>query len=434
MNLRLSHLAALVTASVLVAILGGAYATYRAAGDEFREVLDDDLQNQSRMLARLLAAEQVDLPALELDGILRKTFRTDDEDTLWVSVYDVPTGRLASNLRHNLPLSQVSSGRISLEHAGHSWQGYQRREGDLVVQLLRRDDLYRDIEEDVLEEISAPAVIGGGLTLLLLGLFLAFLLRPLSRLVRQLETRNADSLAPVTLETPALEMRILRDTLNRLISGIDDVLKRERQFASDVAHELRTPLTTLKLELAGPEPDLPALKAEVDRLARLVTQLLTLARLEQGRWRESFVGIALDELVAGEVERYAGRVARAGMHLESTLAHRSVTGDPTLLQALLQNLLNNVLAHCPPGTGLKVAVIDEDGRTVLEVSDTGPGLSPELRNRLSHGATRLDSRSEGLGLGLAICQRIAQIHGAMLEFVERGDGAPGLRVRVVFPP
>jgi signal transduction histidine kinase len=277
--------------------------------------------------------------------------------------------------------------------------------------------------------------------LLLLGILIGFFTWPLTRLVRQLESRSADSLAPLVLRTPAREIRVLRDALNRMMGGVDAVLKRERQFASDVAHELRTPLTTLKLELASPAPDTRAIREEVDRLTRLVEQLLTLARLEQGQWRRQFEPVEIAALFGRVVGRFGERFARAGMDLQCELLPATLDGDATLLDILLQNLLNNVLNHCPAGTTAKVTLGREGaegperqrGHLRLEVSDTGPGISEETRRQMSRGFMRLDSKSEGFGLGLAICQKIAEVHGADLSFRSRADGAPGLSVQVDFP-
>lgn len=433
MRLRLSWLGALLAATMVATAVAAVVLTYREAGEELRDVLDDDLEGQGRLLARLLAAERTRLPAADLEELLRRVFRPDEEDTLWVNVYDTAEGRSASNLAHDLPLADPDARAVRLRLDGHDWEGFQRREGSLVVQLLRRADRYDDVSADVVEEITLPVAVGGAINLALLGALVGLSLWPLARLVREVETRGADSLAPLRSPAPAAEIAVLRDTLNRLMAEVDSALLRERQFASDVAHELRTPLTTLKLELAAPEPDVPAIRNEVDRVARLVEQLLILARLDQGRWREAFGPVELGELCAREIGRQAPRLERLGITLAGELEAVTVTGEPTLLQALVQNLLNNVADHCPAGTRAVVDVGREEGRAVLEVRDDGPGIPAALREQLGRGFTRLDSRSHGLGIGLAICQRIARAHGATLAFLPRADGADGLRVRLEFP-
>lgn len=434
MSLRLSHLAVLLAISIVAVAAGGVAATWRVAGAEFRDVLDEDLENQSELLAELLATESVDLTTAELEDLLEEAFEPEGEETLWVTVHDTRTDRSVSNFRQALTLGDKDRERVVGSYRGHEWRGYQSDEDHIVVQMLRRDDLYREVQEQVLEDIVTPTAVAGIVSLLLLALLIGLSLWPLTRFARQLETRSGNSLEPLRLDTPAREIRVLRDALNNLMRGVADTLARERQFASDVAHELRTPLTTLKLELSGPEPDVKASKAEVDRLSRLVEQLLTLARLEQGQWKQHFAAVSLDELVVRTVERYRRRFHEAGMVIGVRPAAVVVSGDPTLLQILLRNLLDNVLDHCRAGTHVLVAMEAYDGGIRLEVSDTGPGIDEDRRRRMAEGFTRMDSRTAGFGLGLAICRRIAEVHGAALRFEARDDDRPGLRVVVTFPP
>ncbi len=434
MRIRLVHVASVIALATLAASVTGVVVTYRVAGEELRDVLDDDLEQQAGILARVLASDAVALTDAGLARLLRRSFEVDDEDTLWVTVHDLDSGAVASNQAPALPLARRSSETVELEFDGHAWSGYQHREQHIVVQLLRRDDLYGDVEEEILEHITAPALAGSAVTLLLLAGFVAGLLLPLSRLARQLASRGADSLVPVDVRTPLAEVQSVVDTLNGLMAGVGTVLRRERQFASDVAHELRTPLTTLKVELADPEPDLSALRGEVDRLARLVEQLLTLARLEAGQWSRAFPAVDLASVWAAEAGRLARVLADAGITLATSIESTMVRGEPALLQALLGNLAGNVARHCPPGTRLEI-VIGRDGKGPrLTVTDDGPGIPAALREGMNTAFTRLDSRSGGLGLGLAICRRIAEVHGATLAFLPRADGATGLRVEVTFPP
>jgi len=440
MSFRLAHVALLLALTIVVTAIGGVAATYWVADEEFRDILDDDLEIQSEFLAELLAAGRSRfLDTDDLRELLRDTFEPDDdEDTRWVSVYDTRSGRRISNLPHDLPLESTDDGSIRLSFDGYNWHGYQTEEDDIVVQILRRDDLFLEVRKEILEDIITPALIGGAVNLLLLAVLIGFFTWPLTRLVRQLESRSADSLTPLALTTPAQEIRVLRDALNRMMSGVDAVLKRERQFASDVAHELRTPLTTLKLELAGPDPDTRAIKEEVDRLSRLVEQLLTLARLEQGQWRQHFEPVDISSLYQRIIDRFSAKFTDKGMVLRSDLAPATIDGDATLLDILLQNLLNNVLNHCSASTIADVRLercsTSEPGgeHPRLTVSDTGSGISEDTRRQMSRGFMRLDSKSEGFGLGLAICQKIAEVHGATLEFHSRANGAPGLVVRVDF--
>lgn len=418
---------------MLVTAIGGVAATWWIADREFRDVLDDDLELQGKLLAEIVSSDSFGLDAATLKELLEDVFDDEDEETTWVTVYDTHSATHVSNLRHSRPLDSANDGSVALQYDGYSWHGYQEHEDGFVVQMLRRDDLYAEVQRDILEDIITPALIGSGINLLLLAVLIAFFLWPMTRLARQLETRSASSLEPLIMRTPAREISVLRDSLNELMRDVDTVLTRERQFANDVAHELRTPLTTLKLELASDDPDLIAVKSEVDRVSRLMEQLLTLARLEQGKWQQRFAAVSIADICGQVIERFDEKFRNAGMRLDSRLTPASVNGDSTLLDMLVQNLLQNVLLHCPAGTHAEVVVDSLPSGVRLGVSDTGHGIAENTRRQMAQGFKQLDSKSEGLGLGLAICHRIAEVHGASISYPTRDDGGPGLVVELAVP-
>lgn len=432
MTIRLSHLAILLAISMLVTAIGGVAATWRIADHEFRDVLDEELEIQSKLLAELVSIDGFGLDAGTLEELLEDVFDNDDEETIWVTVYDTDNQTHVSNLKHSRHLDSKEDGSVNLQYDGYSWHGHQEHEEGFVVQMLRRDDLYAEVQGEILEDIITPALIGSGVNLLLLAILIAFFLWPMTRLARQLETRSATSLAPLAVKTPAREVIFLRDSLNKLMHDVELVLTRERQFASDVAHELRTPLTTLKLELSGSDPDLATVKSEVNRVSRLMEQLLTLARLEQGTWQQRFQEVSLADICGRVVERFTEKFKNANMTLVSHDSPGSVRGDSTLLEILVQNLLQNVLVHCFPGTHVELTVDKVQGNTRLRVADTGQGIAADTRRQMAQGFKQLDSKSEGLGLGLAICHRIVDVHEASITFPERDDGGPGLVVEIIF--
>jgi signal transduction histidine kinase len=432
MRFRLWQLAAVLGATMLAVVVGGVVATWFVAEQEFREILDDDMQAQSELLADLLAANLITQDFEELERILVEAFDDDDEETIWVSVY--ADSRHVSNLPHALPLASRANGAIALVHGAYQWHGYQTGKDDIVVQMLRRDDLYAEVTEEILENVSAPALLGGVVNLVLLAILIALILMPVTRLERQLRQRSAGSLAPVMVNTAVQEIGVLRDSINELMSGIDTVVTRERQFASDVAHELRTPLTTLKLELASDDLDLAVVKSEVERLARTVEQLLILARLEQEQWHRRFDTLSLGALCERVCGRFREKFAAAKISLASRIAALEIRGDAVLLETLLSNLLQNVLRHCPAGTQTRIELETAGhGQVCLRVTDSGAGIAPATRRQMSREFSRLDSKSGGLGLGLAICQRIAAVHGGSISFPAKSDGSPGLCVEVRLP-
>lgn len=440
MRFKLLHLAAFVAVSTLFAGLGGVVATYWVVQDEVRDLLDDDLEVQAEFLADLLGAGAGTLSASRLQSYIDRAFQLDEDDrddlqeATWINVYDPDSGQHLSNFQHGLPLAQRGSGSVTLRFQGHDWHGYQHDQaGGPVVQLLHRADRFEEVREEVLEGVALPAVAVGAVNLgLLIGLtYMA--LWPLTRLVRQLEARRPDALAPLVVSTPAREVAVLQEALNGFINDVDLVLNRERDFASDVAHELRTPLTTLRLEISSDAPDLTAMRSEVERLIGLVSQLLTLARLQRASWHEVSERVALHGLVDGLIRALASEARTADMPVRARLAPAWIVGDEVLLGILLRNLIGNVQRHCPVGTLVEVQVEAGADKALLRVRDSGPGVEPDYLRDLNAGVTRLDSRRHGSGLGISICRKIADIHRASLTLGNRQDGQSGLEVLVAFP-
>lgn len=249
MNIRLLNLVVVISVSTLVAGVGGVLATYWVIEDEIQDLLDDDLEAQSELLAQVLAAEEGLISAERLETLIKSIFEYDQEETLWVNVYDTRKGTHVSNLDYEMVPPEPGRRTLEIEHMGQHWFGYQHNEpGGPTVQLLHRLDRYREVREEVMESAALPAMAVASVNLLLLACLTFLFLRPLTRLASELENRDPDSLSPIRVRTSAHEVVVLRDALNRLMSDVLSVLNREREFASDVAHELRTPLTTLKLE------------------------------------------------------------------------------------------------------------------------------------------------------------------------------------------
>jgi two-component system, OmpR family, sensor histidine kinase QseC len=170
----------------------------------------------------------------------------------------------------------------------------------------------------------------------------------------------------------------------------------------------------------------------VDRATHLVAQLLTLARLDPERGLPHAAAFSLRALAAEYVATLASGALEKSIELGVAEGDASVVGDAAMTGILLRNLIDNAIRYTPEGGWVNVAVHCKAGRAVLEVCDSGPGISPEERLQVTQRFYRvLGSGEEGSGLGLSIVQRIAELHGAMVELGESEIG--GLAVRVSFP-
>jgi two-component system OmpR family sensor kinase len=279
---------------------------------------------------------------------------------------------------------------------------------------------------------------------ILIAWIVARTVRPVRGFADALRNRRPDDDRPVAVDGLPDEVRPVAVALNELLARLRAALDRERAFLADAAHELRTPLTALDLQAQavaaapedGREAALADLRSGVARVARLVGQLLAVAREQHGATAAA-VPLDLDELVRRTVAEFVPLAEAAGIDLgiESADPVR-VTGDVDALRRLLGNLLDNAVRYTPAGGRVDVAVGHEAGmpaRAVVTVTDTGPGIPPEERERVFARFHRIPGTAgTGSGLGLALAQSIAGRHGGEIV-LEDGPGGHGLRALLRLP-
>ncbi len=233
--------------------------------------------------------------------------------------------------------------------------------------------------------------------------------------------------------------------MNDLLARLKQSVERERSFIADAAHELRTPLTALDLQVqslraeaagSGHDEAVQRLEAGVARAARLVEQLLALAREERDGRREH-EPVALPDLAREVIEELLPLADKRGIDLGMERADAvRVAGDGEALRVLVRNLLDNAIRYSPAGGKVDVSVERHGGaepRAVLVVSDDGPGIPPPERERVFDRFHRVPgTAASGSGIGLALVRSIAAHHNAHIR-LDDGPGARGLRVSVDFP-
>ncbi|HEY4030645.1 MAG TPA: HAMP domain-containing sensor histidine kinase [Caulobacteraceae bacterium] len=231
-------------------------------------------------------------------------------------------------------------------------------------------------------------------------------------------------------------------TINRMLDRIQALMESFRQVSSDVAHDLRTPLSRLRqkleqvtLETADKErrSHLESALEDVDALLSLFAAVLRIAQMEAGAGRSVFRRADLAELAHTVFEAYRPSAEELGKTLAlEAAAPGLVEGDPELLVQLMANLIENALAHTPPGARIVLAVQTGARAVSLSVRDDGPGVPSGERGRIFDRFYRLErSRSSpGSGLGLALVAAIGQLHRAQVQAI---DARPGLEVRVTLP-
>ncbi|MEO5830323.1 MAG: ATP-binding protein [Rhodanobacter sp.] len=300
-----------------------------------------------------------------------------------------------------------------------------------------------DERDELLRKLLAPTLLAL-LALLVLVPPTVFVglrggLKPLRRLTRNLSANSMPLIPVLTDEQVPVELASFTRAVDQLVERLKLGLEHERRFTADAAHELRHPLATLRLELdlAGRSDDATARAQHLqrahhalDRMQRLVTQLLLLARVEKLTELDDAGPLRLVRVAEAALREFSERAAARSIEL--SLDHDGndfVQGSAGLLGILVQNLLDNALRHTPDHGQVNVRVGGTQEHVVLEVNDSGAGFSTLDPVSLVERFHRPDgSVGEGSGLGLSIAHAIASLHHGQLAFDRSSLG--GARVRL----
>lgn len=269
-------------------------------------------------------------------------------------------------------------------------------------------------------------------------------LAPLERLQDALRARAGTDLSPIEPTGVPQEVRELIAALNGLLERQRAANAQQRAFLQDAAHQLRTPLAGLQmqLELLEARPADPAARARlrqsVARVTRLANQLLALARAEAGaRLIADATEVELSALIDAMVEDWVDRADARGIDLGIDRQPLRLHGDPTLLQELIANLVDNALKYCDEHGKVTLRCSREGSEALIEVCDDGPGIAPEVREQVFERFYRhAGSGASGSGLGLSIAREIVRSHGGVITIGEGEGLTPGRRgtcVRVRLP-
>ena len=267
---------------------------------------------------------------------------------------------------------------------------------------------------------------------------------PLRHLQQAVAARSHLDLSPVVAEQVPGEIHPLLQAINDLMARLDEVLTFQNRFIADAAHQLRTPVAGLKahIEVALREQDptqtrqsLAHLYTGVERMSRLVAQLLSLARNEPATVKKlELAPLDLSKLAFDITTEWVPEAYKKNIDLgfEGADRHAMIKGESTRLTELINNLLDNAIRYSRHGGRVTVRVAPEPTPR-LSVSDDGPTIPVTERQRVFERFHRLlGSHSDGSGLGLAIVHEIATLHSATITLDDDADGV-GNTFIVSFP-
>ena len=274
--------------------------------------------------------------------------------------------------------------------------------------------------------------------------FVKYALAPLTRLSKQLATRQANDFTPINWQVTDEEIKPVINRLNDLFKRVETAYLRERFFASDAAHELRTPLSSLKINvhnLANKQrnsqnhQELQAMSQGINRLSNIVEQMLILGRTQPEQWQRQFSVQSLlaitQQVVSEQYDKIDGKNQTISLEGDDFV----INGDEFTLTTLIANLLSNAIKYTPNNGQIIIKLASSNNGFSWQIDDSGAGMTEEQKERIFNrfyrvGGDQHPSGEQGAGLGMAIVQHIIAIYGASIHLANSSLG--GLTVKVTF--
>ncbi|HEY1042643.1 MAG TPA: sensor histidine kinase N-terminal domain-containing protein [Telluria sp.] len=441
--------------------------TYLVAKSIANQPFDRALEDRVSLISQQVREVDGKLVA-QIPPAAREFLRADDTDAVLFQVAD-SGGRILDG-DHDLPAPRAADpARLGTVHfrndafhntpvrIAYAWinpPAMSMQAGPVrpaLVQVAETLDKRGQLANEIIKGVILPQFIILPIVLALVWFALTRGLSPLAELQARIRARRPDDLSPIDARHVPEEITPLVGSLNDMLERLSQTIEMQKRFIADAAHQMRTPLAGMRMqsELALRQVDADEIHRSLEQLAkssdsatRLVNQLLALARTEnQPQAGMALEPVALPVLARDCVQDWvpASFTHRIDLGFEVLDAHARVQGNPVMLRELMSNLIDNALRYTPAGGSVTVRVRSAEGRAILEVEDTGPGIAAAERGKVFERFYRiLGSSAPGSGLGLAIVREIAQQHGAEIDLFNNPRSharkLPGCLFRVTFPP
>ncbi|NCU64333.1 sensor histidine kinase [Acidovorax sp. 210-6] len=446
----------------------GLALTWLVAQGIANKPFDRALIYNAHALAQLVTVQR-GRPQFNLPQSASEILRADDSDSVYYQVLG-PRGEWLSGERDLPPPPEEETpqpGDVRLRDAelrgvdirvAYIWVRVPVEGNPLaLVQVAETREKRSVLATEIIKGVMVPQFVLLPLAVLLVWLALARGIKPLNQLEERIRARSPDDLSPLDHKTVPLEVAPLVDSVNDLLTRLNDSLATQKRFLADAAHQLKTPLAGLRMQadLAQREgTNTDELKQSLKQIGRssirathTVNQLLALARAEASGAQMTQQRCDLARLTMDVVRDSVPRAMDKRIDLGYDGAEPGapgvwLDGNPTLLKELVRNLVDNAINYTPssddrPGVVTVRVLADTFGRVLLlQVEDTGPGVPASERELIFQPFYRaLGSEADGSGLGLPIVQEIARQHQAEIsvEDARPGQTPPGARFTVRFP-
>ena len=305
----------------------------------------------------------------------------------------------------------------------------------------------------LLEKLLAFSIFPELLLLILIGAWLRWTiardLEPLSALMHVVQKRDGSDFSPLQIKASTSDMENLSHAVNAMLRRIEVGLKAQKEFTGNVAHELRTPLAGIRalaeygLDSTQPEllrAQLVQIRESSIRASHLTDQLLALAIADEADIEKKIETVQLDEIITNAIlaRRALARENNIDLGAKGMEQACAILANKALTEGILNNLLDNAMRYGKPSDGraqdVTVSLQTSSEGVELVVSDNGPGIANEDReNILKRGVqgANKDGSNQGLGLGLSIVARYAELLGAQF-WLQNSEQATGLEAHILF--
>lgn len=343
------------------------------------------------------------------------------------------------------PLAKNVEG-FTYSHIGkYNWRVYTLIDAvhQVRYQVAQRDDVRSRLVRNIALGNILPDLLIYPISIIIIFLTIRAALKPINTTITEVKTRALEHLKPINTKSVPIEVKPLIEEINSLLARLENTYAREKRFTADAAHELRTPLAALKAQaqVAMNATDgkdyqnaLNKISHCVDRCARVVTQLLTLSNLRPDEPLKEVQIIDLSRLASDIISEIATDAVHKhiDISLSASKTPAMISGNATLIQVLMRNLIDNAIRYTPEQGQVHVATFVAHHHVIFSVEDTGPGVPQELYDRIFDRFYRqLGTSAQGSGLGLSIVQQIAALHHAKIQ-VGKPETHSGLSVSVSF--
>lgn len=430
-----TRLLAAITIALTLATLCAAAAIYFSVENEINRLLDNSL--------RQVALAYQNVRSQDILRIRRDFFAQDE--SMVVQIIDPNTGAKAlSRSMDPLPIAdQIGFSNVKI--GGEIWRLYTTQNSyGQIIEVAQPTFVRSEIALQSAKSVLLPLFFMLVLIALVCQIIIGQGFRALSRTASAIGRRSPSSLTPLSLKGLPAEIEPLVSSLNNLLEQLSDSLKAQKRFASDAAHELRTPLTalTLQIQLAerakteeARQKAFGRLKDGIKRATRLVTQLLTMARLDPDNRSQPLLPLDLTALAHSVCDELAPLAAQKNIELKAASDKPAVAiANEDALRLLMNNLCDNAMRYTPADGHIEIRTYIRDSKAFIEVCDDGPGVPETERERIFERFYRAEGTKTipGTGLGLAIVRRVAELHGGT-HSLDAGLNGKGVCFRISFP-